>query len=284
MEKLNNSNTLQDRPVFNFYPAENKFIGILSIPHSGEVIPEEFENYLVKNTKARMQDVDYRVNELVDIAELQKNGIAVMIANIHRVCVDLNRSPDQCVLNWKSNSMGVKLVQKNPDQDEIKRLQLRYHTPYFTLLKSLIENLNSSQKSTQNSIQQKVSVIDLHSMPSKPTEYHLKINPNQPMERPDFCVSDISGQSCTKEFINDVCKELERFSPHVTQNDPYFGGHITRYINSEFSFTNNVQIEIKRGVYMDEKTQKLQMDLVSKLKQNLTGALINVFKKYDSSI
>jgi N-formylglutamate deformylase len=276
LKTSNNSNELQDQAIFNFYPAEKKFIGILSIPHSGELIPDEFESYLVNDTKARMQDVDYRVNELVDISELQKNGIAVMVSNIHRVCVDLNRSPDQCVLNWKSNSMGVQLVQKDPGSDENERLQLRYHKPYFTMLKSLIEELHNNQK--------KVSFIDLHSMPSRPTEYHLKINPNQPMERPDFCVSDISGKSCVKEFIDYVCTELECFSSNVTQNDPYFGGHITRHVDSEFNYTNNVQIEIKRGIYMDEIEQKLHMDLVSKLRPKLTLALINVFKKFDTSI
>ena len=268
---MNNFNILEDE-IFNFYPAENKFIGILSIPHSGEIIPQEFERFLVKDQKSRMQDVDFRVNELVDIAKLQKSGIAVIVANIHRACVDLNRSQDTSVLNWKKNSMGVELVQQEPSLEENQQLQLRYHAPYFTMLKSLIEELHRHQ--------QQVSFIDLHSMPSVPTDYHLKINPNQSMSRPDFCVSDISGKSCEKDFIDTICNELSNFSSDVTQNDPYFGGYITQHVDREFSYTNNVQIEIKRGIYMDEKDQKLDSKKVEALKSKLTQALINTFEKF----
>lgn len=258
--------------IFNFYQPEQEYIGILSIPHSGEIVPDEFEKFLTKDQKARMQDVDFRVNELVDIPRLQKNGVAVLVANIHRICVDLNRSEDLCVLNWQRNSMGVELVIKRPDEQQENQLRLRYHTPYYTMIKSLIEELHRFQNP--------VSFIDLHSMPSNPTKYHLEINPHQAKERPDFCVSDVKGKTCSKEFIDTVCDNLKKISPNVTQNDPYFGGYVTRHVDANFEYTNNVQIEIKRGIYMDEKNQKLNNELVNKLRPNLTDALITTFRKF----
>lgn len=271
--KMNNYENLESSNIFKFYPPENKFIGILSIPHSGEIIPQEFIPFLTTDNKAKMQDVDYKVNELVDIMELQRKGIAVVVSNIHRVCVDLNRSEQNCVLNWKKNSMGVDLVTKEPSEEQVEQLRLRYHTPYFTIIKSLLEELHRTQNP--------VSFIDLHSMPSTPTEYHLKINPNQAMQRPDFCVSDISGKSCSPKFISKVCEELKKFSANVTQNDPYFGGYITQHVNEHFNYTNNVQIEIKRGIYMDEAQQTLIPELSQELKVNLTKTLVDVFKYFD---
>src|SRR5690606_7062054 len=120
--------------------------------------------------------------------------------------------------NWKKNSHGIQLVEKEPSQELESELIAKYHTPYFETLKSLIETLNI--KTT------KPSFIDLHSMPSKPTAYHLSVTPNQSMTRPDFCVSDIIGKSCEKPFIDLVCEKLSKYYPNVTQNDPYFGGFI----------------------------------------------------------
>ena len=128
--------------------------------------------------------------------------------------------------------------------------------------------------------QKRPVVIDLHSMPSRPTEYHLKITPDQPKIRPDFCVSDISGVSCSKNFIDHMCKELESFSKNVTQNIPYFGGHITRHIQANYPDTQNIQIEISRGIYMDEDKKCLKDDLVKELKPKLTRAIINQFSKF----
>jgi len=95
-----------ENSIFRYYPPQNGYIGIISIPHSGEVIPTEFLPYLTKDLRAIAEDVDTKVDHLVDIELLTQNGIAVLVSNIHRVCVDLNRAEDICVLNWKKNSQG----------------------------------------------------------------------------------------------------------------------------------------------------------------------------------
>lgn len=259
--------------IFNYFAPKSAFRGILSIPHSGEVVPDEFKDYLTSDRKLIGKDVDYKVNELVDIDRLTEAGIAVIVSNIHRTCIDLNRDIDICVLNWKSNSHGEQLVIKEPTEQIVEELTQKYYAPYYEMLKSMINVLYKAQPGV-------VSLIDLHSMPSKPTKYHLDINPNQKMERPDFCVSDIEGLSCTKEFIDYVCCELETFSSWVTQNDPYFGGHVTRHIHATFQNINNIQIEINRKIYMDENKRELNSSLVKELKNNLTNSLIKSFNHF----
>lgn len=261
--------------VFNYFAPKNKYIGILSIPHSGEFIPSEFKSYLTDDDKAIGADVDYKVDHLVDIDQLTENGIAVIVSNIHRTCVDLNRAEQICVLNWEKNSHGVELVVNRPSKEQTKFLIQKYYRPYYEMLKTMINELHKYQKN-------EVSFIDLHSMPSKPTNYHLEINPNQKMVRPDFCVSDIEGISCSTDYINFICDNLKSFSPNVTQNDPYFGGHITRHVNATFKRINNIQIEINRGIYMDEEKKELNYKLVKKLKPRLTAALIKQYKEYMS--
>lgn len=265
----------KDGRIFDYFSPNGSFIGILSIPHSGETIPDEFRPFLIEDETTLSKDVDTAVHKLIDIPALNNAGIAVVKAHIHRVCVDLNRSPDICVLNWQKNSHGEELVRQNPDEEQKALLAQKYHAPYYEMLKALINELAKGQE--------RPSFIDLHSMPSSPTKYHLEINPQQEKERPDFCLSDIEGKSCDKAFIDFPTNELAKSYEKVYQNNPYFGGHVTRHIDAQFPETNNIQIEIKRGIYLDEPKRLLDPAKVAKLKPVLTQALINTYKNFAQS-
>lgn len=261
-------------PLFDFYsPLGTLFRGVLSIPHSGETIPPEFQSFLSGDEKAYKEDVDFKVNELVDIQALQEAGIAVLVAHVHRICVDLNRAESNCVLFWKNNTQGINLVPRDPSPEEISLFIEKYHRPYYEIMRSLIQDLEKTKKNP-------VSFVDLHSMPSRPTAYHLKQNPLQKTHRPDFCLSDRKGKTCVPEFIKTFEEELQRRGFETTQNDPYVGGYVTEYV--DHFRTNNIQIEIKREIYMDEKTKTLIPSKVDFLKPNLTQALIKGFVDFDS--
>lgn len=264
----------QKSPLFDFYsPLGSSYRGLLSIPHSGENIPPEFEKYLTGDLAAYKEDVDYKVNELIDIRALQENGIAVLVAHVHRVCVDLNRAESNCVLFWKENTQGKQLVKVDPSEEEIQNIIKTYHRPYFEILKSALQDLEKRKPGL-------ISMVDLHSMPSRPTAYHLKQNPNQKTHRPDFCLSDRKGKTCVPEFIRFFQEELMARGFESSLNDPYVGGFVTEFV--DHFRTNNIQIEIKREIYMDEKTKMLVPQKVFRLKPLLTQALISGFQKFDS--
>lgn len=264
----------QKSPLFDYHaPLGPEFRGILSIPHSGETIPKEFIPYLSGDERAYKEDVDFKVNELVDIPSLQKAGIAVLVAHVHRICVDLNRAEDNCVLFWKDNTQGKKLVTMDPTMEVTQKFIESYYRPYYEILKSALQDLEKKKKSP-------VSMIDLHSMPSAPTAYHMKQNPNQETHRPDFCISDRKGLTCEPHFINFFKDSLEGKGFEAYLNNPYVGGYITEYVN-KFR-TNNIQIEIKRGSYMDESTKELVLEKANHIKTHLTDTLIKGFVHFDS--
>lgn len=262
----------KENGIFDYHPPKAPIIGILSIPHSGEIRPQEFSSYLIDDFDILSRDVDTGVHQLVDIETLNQAGIAVLKANVHRACVDLNRAPEECVLNWKQNSRGETLVLSEPDDQTRALLTQKYHAPYFEMIKALVYELGKTAK--------KPSFIDLHSMPSRPTAYHLSKNPKQEKERPDFCLSDIEGLSCAKEFIDFAQAQLLKSYSKVYQNNPYFGGYVTRHVNERFPETNNIQIEIKRGLYLNEEKRELEPSKAGALKPVLTKALIEVFEKF----
>lgn len=261
-------------PLFDYYsPIGPHYRGLLSIPHSGENVPAEFEQFLSGDLAAYKSDVDYKVNELVDITALQNAGIAVLVAHVHRICVDLNRSEENCVLFWKQNTQGQKLVVKDPNPEEVQHFIETYHRPYYEILKASLQELERRKQGP-------VSMIDLHSMPSRPTEYHMRQNPNQKTHRPDFCLSDRKGKTCQSEFIDFFHQGLTAKGHECSFNDPYVGGFVTEYVD-RFR-TNNIQIEINRSIYMDEGTKELVPEKVAKLRPALTEVLIAGFEKFDS--
>lgn len=264
----------QKSPIFDYYaPLGAAYRGVLSIPHSGENIPKEFEAFLSDDKRAHQEDLDYKVNELVDIKALQEAGVAVLVAHVHRVCVDLNRAESNCVMFWKENTFGKKLVIKDPTNQETEKFIEAYHRPYFEILKASLQDLEKRKKGP-------VSMVDLHSMPSKVTDYHLKMNPNQKPYRDDFCISDRRGLTCSPEFIEFFHHDLLKTGYSAAINDPYVGGYITEYVNN--FRTNNIQIEVNRAIYMDEVNKVLIPEKVERLRPILTQSLIDGFKKFDS--
>ena len=260
--------------VFDYFAPQTVPIGLLSIPHSGEIIPEEFLPYLTQNRRALDEDVDYRVRDLIDLEALLQAGVHVLVAKIHRTAVDLNRAPQIAVLNWKENTQGVQLInEKNmPDDSQMKRWLARYHTPYFNLIQDLLDQLKKRHKAT-------IPMIDLHSMPSAPTAFHLKNNPQQKVKRSDFCVSDLQGESCSREFIDFVVEQLTISGFSAEKNEPYFGGYVTKFVNA-ISRTNNIQIEINRATYMDEVAKTMLEEKAARLKKVLNAALLSTFQKF----
>ena len=256
-------------PLFDYFAPKGNIKGLLSIPHSGETIPEEFQAYIEGTDIDLMQDLDFRVHELVDIKSLNEEGIGVIKSNISRITVDLNRSPDKALFAWKNNSRGINIVTSSPDAETAKKLLLTFYSPYFEMLKAIIHQLENNT--------QKPSIIDLHSMPSKATAYHLNINPNQPKERPSFCISDRIGKTCEKEFIDKITQELKAQYPSTSNNMPYFGGYLTEFFNEQVPSGNNIQIEISRALYMNEEKIELCDEKTAKLNKDLTRALINQF-------
>ena len=263
---------MNDQAIFDFYPAytqNSQPKGLLSIPHAGEWIPDEFKEYLTTHTADLNSDVDYKTNELVDIEALRNAGVSVIVSNVHRTCVDLNRSPELCVFAWQKNSHAKELVIKQPDEKTKDFLRQKYYQPYYDVLKSQIQKLNQIYG-------ENTPIIDLHSMPSHPTAYHLSVTPDQPHLRPTFCLSNLKGESSSLEFIENFQSQLEAEFPGTGLNYPYYGGYLTQFMNTFPG--QNFQIEVRRNLYMDEGKREL-VARSEKVKEVLTRALVGLFTK-----
>jgi N-formylglutamate amidohydrolase len=219
---------------------------IISVPHSG-VDYSGFEKNLKGNFKA---DVDFYIPSMLDIEELNKNGIGVIYTDIIRVVLDLNRTREQAFFHWDKNRFGEEIYISKPS---IPLEVMDIYDEYYSLISSFDKD---------------ILFIDLHSMPSKTTDFHRVNNPTQDIDRPGFCISDIDRNIDFSKAIVDDLREMDYI---VKLNDPYKGGNIVREMSNVYY--NSVQIEINRSLYMMESTFE---PIVSDLPKDLNNFLINL--------
>jgi N-formylglutamate amidohydrolase len=92
-----------------------------------------------------------------------------------------------------------------------------------------------------------VLLLDCHSMPS--------LGANGGTDRPiDFALGDRFGRSCSAVVMEAAEAILRSRGFVVARNRPYAGGHITAAYGCPEADTHALQIEVRRGLYMDERT------------------------------
>ncbi len=85
-------------------------------------------------------------------------------------------------------------------------------------------------------------LIDCHSMPT-----------GAGSAAPDFVLGDAHGTACGAELVRRTEDCLRRLGYSVRRNDPYAGGYVTRQYGRPRDGVHVLQIEIARGLYMDER-------------------------------
>jgi N-formylglutamate amidohydrolase len=118
----------------------------------------------------------------------------------------------------------------------IDRLYLPYHAALTRLIEHTVEQFGVCL------------LIDCHSMPS------VVAGLSDDEHSIDFVLGDLHGQSCDSRVGDTAERVLARTGRRVTRNDPYAGGFVTRHYGQPANGIHALQIEIARGLYMDEAT------------------------------
>jgi N-formylglutamate deformylase len=151
----------------------------VSIPHSGEMIPDEAAWLKNRDEVLLMYDVDRYVN-LLYAPVLQKLKIKSVIADVHRYAIDLNRLSEDVDassvegnknpagnfargLHWVITTAGEKLMPAPISQELHAELVKRYFDPFHMAIQKTYESFAPASK---------VYHLDLHSMPSLGTSEH----------------------------------------------------------------------------------------------------------------
>jgi N-formylglutamate amidohydrolase len=98
-------------------------------------------------------------------------------------------------------------------------------------------------------------LIDCHSMPSGPSgpSGQSRGPAGTGSMTPNFVLGDAHGTACDAYIVDRIESCLRRLGYSVRRNDPYAGGYVTRQYGRPRAGVNALQIEIARGLYMDER-------------------------------
>ena len=234
---------------------------VFNSPHSGRFYPERFLAMTRLDHNAIRRSEDCYVDELFGSAV--GLGAPMLAANLPRAYIDVNREPWELdprmfhepvpsFANIRSarvaGGLGTvpKLVGEGLDiypsrlplAEALSRIDTIYK-PYHDALKRLITRTHARFGYAV--------LVDCHSMPAS-------IRVSESGLRPDFIVGDRFGSSAAAAVTENAISLLISMGYTVAHNKPYAGGFITEHYGRPARRLHALQIEINRGLYMNERT------------------------------
>ena len=255
----------------------------ISVPHSGEKIPNEVQWLSGLGEPIVMCDVDRFVDLLYKPA-IEELSLIHVLARWHRYVADLNRLPgdidkDSVVgstnrsgsfttgLHWSKTTRGQTLMTEPISHELHERIVNNYYWPFHDEVKSCYEKFKKQGH-------KKVYQLDAHSMPSVGTWAHR--DPGE--KRTQVVVSDVDGTSCEREYKDLIVHAYKGAGFEVTSNWPYKGGRVTQTYGDPDKGQHVIQVELNRGLYMDEETKRLDTVKSKKISLMISQALKLIYK------
>ena len=234
---------------------------VFNSPHSGRYYPAEFLAATCLDRQEIRRSEDLLVDRL--FSPVVRLGAPLMSAVYPRAFLDVNREPYELdpkmfagrlpsFANVRSLRVAGGLgtiprvvsdtanIYKGPlaVEEALGRID-RIYRPYHDTLRRLL---------AQTHVAFGVAIlIDCHSMPS-----NIRGGPSR--LRPDFILGDRFGTSCAPELTDCAAATLHAMGYTVCRNKPYAGGFITEHYGRPSRGLHALQIEINRGLYMNEHT------------------------------
>ncbi|URI07100.1 N-formylglutamate amidohydrolase [Aquincola tertiaricarbonis] len=249
-------------------------------PHSGLKYPADFGYALPFEELRAGEDTD------VDVLwqALPTVGATLLAAEFPRSYIDPNRDPadlDAALLDapWpqelqpsEKTRLGIGLIWRDAGHDgrqpiydrrlsvaEVQARITQYHAPYQRTLLQQIEQAYQQHGAVWH--------LNLHSMPANSYE-GLQIQTDKPLA--DVVLGNHDGRTCSEEFIQLVAEAMRRRGLSVAFNDPFKGVALIARIGRPAERRHSLQIELHRGLYMNEATRERSANFGA-LQQALAG-------------
>ncbi|MGV2977776.1 N-formylglutamate amidohydrolase [Roseibium alexandrii] len=244
-------------------PADQRLPFVFNSPHSGRQYPESFLAASRLDARSIRRSEDAYVDEL--FSHVVPLGAPMLRAHFPRAYLDVNREPyelDPKMFDGRLPSYAnirsirvagglgtvARIVSENheiyrhrlPVEEALSRVETIYK-PYHSTLRRLLAQTHVTFGHAV--------LIDCHSMPST-----VKCQTTD--TRPDFILGDRYGTSCNSDLTDFAFETLRSKGYSVSRNKPYAGGFITEHYGRPSSGLHALQIEINRGLYMDEATHE----------------------------
>lgn len=237
---------------------------VFASPHSGRIYPAQMMAASVLDAGAIRRSEDAFVDDL--IAPAVAHGAAVLQASYARAYIDVNREPyelDQAMFSdelpdfargrtarvaaglgsiARIVSEGQEIYARKLTFEEARARIDTVHRPYHDALERLLAQARAAHGLAV--------LIDWHSMPSAAAGHA------RPGKGCDMVLGDRFGAACSPVLTRLVEQELEAMGYRTVRNAPYAGGFTTEHYGRPARRTHALQIEINRGLYLNEATME----------------------------
>lgn len=235
-------------PYYIIEPSKLKVPFILSVPHSGTEFPEELQDHYIKEKRDQPDDTDWFVHQLHEFAS--ELGITIIHAKYSRWVIDLNRDPESVPLyndgrlitglTTSTDFLGGSIYKEDrfiPDAKEVSRRLEEYYWPYYRKIEEMLKERKDEFG--------KAILWDAHSI-----RRVVKTIRQDPF--PDMILGTNEGRSAREDLMSEALNALREGPFQVNYNDPFKGGHITRYFGRPEENVHALQLEMNKVLYMDD--------------------------------
>ncbi|MCC2113262.1 MAG: N-formylglutamate amidohydrolase [Hyphomicrobiales bacterium] len=232
---------------------------VFDSPHSGRIYPQAFIDASRLDPMSIRRSEDAFVDEL--FASVTERGAPLLHALFPRAFLDLNREPyelDPKLFSSRlpqfANSSSARVagglgtiarvVAESQEiyagqislDDALSRIR-RHYRPYHDALRRLLARTHVAFGCAV--------LIDCHSMPTT-------IRTISGRTRADIVLGNRFGSACAPIIMETADRALSALGYKVARNKPYAGGFITEHYGRPERGLHALQIEINRGLYLDE--------------------------------
>lgn len=228
---------------------------LLAVPHSGRAYPPE----LLESARLSLREIRRLEDPLVDalIGRASAAGTGTITAAYARAWIDLNRRETEIDSARIRPRPAAHIDQRSPRvmaglglvpqkvgagrpiydtplaQDDIAKRIAGIHRPYHDRI---------SERLLQSRDRHGIALFcDIHSMPALPAS-----------QAADIVIGDRHGRSAAPWVVESITEWLLRKGYRVARNLPYAGGYGVERHGQPGNSVHAVQIEIDRGLYLDE--------------------------------
>lgn len=241
-------------------PREATSAAVFSSPHSGRTYPEDLTARSRLDRRALRASEDAFVDRLFAAATVW--GAPLIAATMPRAYVDLNRGPEELdpavVRDVQATGLnprvaaglgviprivaeGRPIYRGKITLEEARARIAAWHTPYHQRLESLMAEAAARHGHAV--------LFDCHSMPSDA----LRAAPRVRGGRAEIVLGDRFGASAARPYMQEAAAAFEAAGFAVAMNAPFAGGHITQRYGRPSQGWHAIQIEIDRGLYLDQE-------------------------------
>jgi N-formylglutamate deformylase len=265
---------------------------VFASPHSGRAYSDAFLQQSVLDARTLRSSEDAFVDVLVGC--IPDMGAPLLLAHAPRAYVDLNRAPDEfdpAVIDGMRTGgpSGAAQPANNPriasglgviprvvaggraiyngklPLAEAEARITQIWQPYHHALKQLLDE-------TIIKFGQSI-LLDVHSMPSEAVSHHRSLS------FADIILGDRHGASAGADITSAVEAAFVAEGLRVARNTPFSGAYIAQHYGRPFAQRHVVQIEISRGLYLNEAeiTPLPQFDNMRALIARVMGRITEQF-------